>query len=401
MDKLISKKVDDFLDKIENKNSKLDSEEVEINNEKLTREDIEKNVFEAADNLLNNAQELLNMGDTWIPDSEYINNNKQFFGDFLNYSLPSQESEQIDLKQFICSITNYKYDPRSYINSSILHSVQDRVIYIYKLSKIFNYQFVKKVDMHYNFSNTEDTILEFVSTKNYSRTVFEYNTIKSMLGKIMICASSVIELAFKKNFSTLNKVSLSVLKEIIDPVNNLLKKSDKKIYKSWKVFTSSLLSVGQNKYIYNFKNNSELTEKLLDCYNNDFILESLVGNTLKCYFPTIMIDYIEAIKIIYLFGRLITIYIHDKLYENKTLMEIENDIYAITQCMVISYETKYYKSAMIPRAFPKCENNTEMSEEFRIYYASHSIVGPVYYLLNQLSLSITSILPNKLYNEKL
>ena len=65
------------------------------------------------------------------------------------------------------------------------------------------------------------------------------------------------------------------------------------------------------------------------------------------------------------------------------------DMIAICRAVMVDYESTYFATSMIPRSMPKTEEN--MSEEFKLYYISHTLTGPQYFLLKQLEYTLPSL----------
>jgi hypothetical protein len=149
-----------------------------------------------------------------------------------------------------------------------------------------------------------------------------------------------------------------------------------KTFLSWCSFKDILLDFKQDGRIYKHNNNNTLNDLIKKISHANFSFEGLLASALKCYTPSIALDYFYALKSIYILGRLISIYVQS----TKKISVV--DLYHIASSVLISYENKFHILSQVPRAVPKYEKG--LSEETQAYFINHLITGPQYMLLKMI-----------------
>jgi hypothetical protein len=318
-------------------------------------------------------------------DYEYYNNNRRFFSQFMDYTINNTIST-MDLKKFINRLTNFNYDPFEGIRANMLFSVQDRLLYIHELGKVFNHDFLGNIDIQFKMHNIDGKLAKFIKREAVPFNDFEHRLIKTMIGKMLLSIFSNIERAFIQENHCLSSDYLMNIKDIDMTMHDVCY-SDKYVMKSWNAFMNKLTDT---KTLYRFNGYEELTEKLKLCYDNKFPIEIFMADCVKAMIPSIGLNYINAVKSVYLMGRLMSIYINkymQKRCENGNAERIRlTDMVVICRSVMVDYESNYFATSMIPRSMPKMEEN--MSEEMKLYYISHTLTGPQYYLLKQLEYTL-------------
>lgn len=315
-------------------------------------------------------------------DKEYYDNNKAFFTRFMDYSI-NDTIAAMDIKRYINSLTNFNYDPFEGIRSNLLFSVQDRLLYVHELGKIFETDFLGKIDIQFKMHDIDRKFGAFIRSQNAPFNDFEHRLIKTMLGKLLLAMYSNVERAFVQDSHCLSTDYLRNIKAIDKTMRNVCY-SDTYVMKSWSAFMNKLTDT---KTIFKFKDYSDLTERLKQCYDNRFPIEVFAADCIKSLIPSIGLNYITAIKDIYLMGRLISIYFNK--YAEKRVDSRLMDLIVICRAVLVDYESTYFATSMIPRSMPHSEEN--MSEEFKLYYITHTLTGPQYFLLKQLEYTLPSI----------
>ena len=337
-------------------------------------------------------------------DKEYIVNNKDFFSSFLNNNVVIGDiidpySSTISLEKYIRLITNYRYKPTNKIDQSLLHSLEDRILYMLRFNNVFeNNKFFSETDPSTSFTDIDKNIEKFILKNNDKCTnkykILGINIIDSFIGKLIISLLSDIEFASNTNTMTIDREFRSIIIDLLHSTEDCLTDV---FSKSLSVIYNILIDKSNN--IYKFKGINMLNEELLKGYtsHNNF-LQLIIGLLLKSYCPTIVFNYIIAIKYLYIYINILMIYlsIKDNIKEKYSIdndifnKNILNDIDSIMSMLLVSYEVYFYQFAMVPRSFPKI-NGKELSDEYKVYYSSHAMCGPIFYLLSQLRLSILSI----------
>ena len=310
-------------------------------------------------------------------DIEYINKNYRFFSKFFEYSDVCE-----DIVSFINSQTNYKYEPFKNISMNGILDSAKKLVYVSKLSDVFDYPFIKNIDSNWKFDKIEDSMISFIET-NEASTIIEYKILKSLLGKIAILMCSDIERSFILDKPNINQD----VKKYLETWTSKMEKFGtlkNNISKGWSVFINSLFNT---KEVFRYQSKEQLHEILQTCYSSHFLMESLLGNILKTFQTNILIDYFHVIKSIFIWIRLVSILIQKHCHMERT--ELMNNIYLIS-CVVCSiYEDNFFISSVLPKSLP---SNDNLSEETILYFINHTIKGPQYMILKQLENSGCCIL---------
>ena len=111
-------------------------------------------------------------------DYEYYANNKDFFRQFMDYTINNTIST-MDLKKYINRLTNFNYDPFEGIRANMLFSVQDRLLYIHELGKVFGHDFLGKIDIQFKMHNIDEKLAKFIKAEGVPFNDFEHRLIKT------------------------------------------------------------------------------------------------------------------------------------------------------------------------------------------------------------------------------
>jgi len=345
-------------------------------------------------------------------DFDYIEKNEKFFSKFFEYSDVCP-----DIVSFIREQTNFKYEPFKNISIDGVIDSARKLVYVSKLSDVFEFPFIKKIDSNWKFDQLDDSFLEFIE-QNENSTAIEYKLLKSLLGKLVVLLCSDVERSFviessgksssssgKSESQSENKIEQSSEKssgktkkafeiqtqkpEIKKYLEHWILKMEKfgsiknNVSKGWSVFVNSLLN---SQEIFVFKSQEQLHDILLKCYSSHFLMESLIANILKTFQTNILIDYFHVIRLCFIWVRMVSILIQNsiKSSKRKSHKEIMNDIFMLSCVIVSMYEDNYFISSILPKSLPTNEN---ISEESILYFINHSIKGPQYLILKQLEFS--------------
>ena len=378
-------------------NAQKEAEILEINDDSKIK-DLTRNFPQVPDLKEDDISSLKQLLDTIMNDErgvekridyEYYVNNTAFFKQFMDYTINNTIST-MDLKKYINRLTNFNYDPFEGIRANMLFSVQDRLLYIHELGKVFDNDFLGKIDIQFKMHNIDGKLAKFIKREAVPFNDFEHRLIKTLMGKLILAIYSNIERAFIQETHCLSPDYLKNIKDIDRTMRDVCY-SDKYVMKSWNAFMNKLTDT---KTLYKFRDYNDLTEKLKLCYDNKFPIEIFMADCLKSLIPSIGLNYVNAIKSIYLMGRLISIYVQK--YMNKRTETTDTkiirltDIIVICRAVMVDYESNYFATSMIPRSMPKTEEN--MSEEMKLYYISHTLTGPQYFLLKQLEYTLPCLM---------
>ena len=366
--------------------------------EKLTDEQLEKKLHNSAAKLISDiqtqVQEMEENGNCkkldvidYTPGSEKYNIFKHFVLD--NLFVPKRCTTRFNLNEYISSITTFSYNCFDSPNVSMQHPIPEKVIFMEKMNKIFNHKFVNNQGGEFHFADLDIQLLEFISShKNLGTLGFEYKFIKSSLGKLILNLNTDVELALRDVRPTLNSTFKQVVIKDIQSMKHIQSENGK-TFVSWKSFLDGLFGIGADKLIYVHDNYRNLNVKLEKAYSTDFLVENLCANMLKCYLPSIALNYFYAIKSIYIIARLVSIYIQLELFKNKTVEQVMNDLFAITVAGTITYENKSFIYKQTSRTLPTYNN--ELSNETKLYILNHLLTGGQYFILKMIEESIPVI----------
>lgn len=293
----------------------------------------------------------------------------------------------LDVNEYINNTTIFKYNAFDSPNVGMQHPIPEKIIFLNKLNNIFNHEFIKSSSGDFHFADLDKQLLSFIfKYKDYGTTKLEYGIIKSLLGKLIISLNTSCELALRDN--TKPRINSEFKQAIIADIEGMkhIQSQDGKLFTSWKTFLNTLLSINADDYIYVHDNYVSLNAKLKTAYDTDFLTENLIANMLKCYLPSVVINYFYVIKSVYIIARLLSIYIQEKLYANKEFEVIINDIYTIGVAGVVLYENKSFIFKQMTRTLPKYDK--EISEKTKLYILNHLLSGGQYYILKMFEESL-------------
>lgn len=267
---------------------------------------------------------------------------------------------------FINSYNVLKVDstdvPKSIINTP------EQLVFIHKLGKIFNTQFIQASDSNLKFTDIDRSILTYLSKRNTKPTVIGLNVLMNMLKKMIITSFSTTELAFRSTNIWIKPEFKSLIKSELIMMQGL----PKRYRDSFNIFVTELLKTNDAQIF----NRIEKLDYVI--HSPCGIIEQTLARCIKTMTPMFIYDYFEAIKSIYLFAALLDEYYHldkEKNYE---------DIYIIsTVCLTLYQNTRLYQNSTV-RTLPYL-NESILSEKTQMYYLNHTMVGPQYHLLRCLS----------------
>lgn len=354
----------------------------ETSNTTFSTEDIKKSVMM---NIKEQIEQLQSSSDIRKVDVSKYTSDAKYFNIYYKYllgfmSIPAHHITTLPLNEYINNTTIFDYNCFDSPKLSMGIQIPEKVMLMDKLSKLFNYEFINTSTNDFHFADTDLQLVKFLfEHRNVPTTKLEYNLIKSFIGKLIICLNSEVELAFRDEKTVRLDASF---RQCVSKDMQLMKhfqSSDGKSMKSWKVLTNSMLSLDGESDVYVYHSLGNLKNNLKDAYNHDFLLESLLGSMLKCYLPSIAINYFYALKGVYITARLISIYMEQRLFKDKDTDAICDDMFVIGSIAAIIYESLAFVYKMIPRTLPSYKQ--ELSKHTHMYITNHLLVGGQYYIL--------------------
>lgn len=367
--------------------------------EKLSDEEIEKKIKKAATKLTNDIKDQVKTMEqngncrkldplNYTVGTENYNIFKHYMFDML--LVPKRCVTRFNLNEYISSITIFNYNCFDSPNVAMQHPIPEKVIFTEKLNSLFDFQFANSKQGDFHFADLDAQLLKFINIHSDKGTLtFEYRMIRSALGKFILALNTDVELALRDNTRpTINSAFKQVIIRDIQQMK-FIQNPNGKTFTSWKAFLDTLLNVGSDKLIYVHDNYRNLNSKLELAYGTDFLIENLLGNTLKCYLPSIALNYFYAIKSVYIISRLVSIYIQLRLFKDKTPEQIMNDLFVIAVCGTIIYENKSFIFKQATRTLPGYDK--PLSNETKLYILNHLLTGGQYYILKMIEESLPVI----------
>lgn len=276
---------------------------------------------------------------------------------------------------------------------NLLHSPDEILVICHDLNELFQFNFLDIHSINFQFNEIPSRILKFTNKyTDLKTTAFEENFLKAIYSKIEILLNTNVETAFRSN-------SIKVTNDFWTAFGGYLKEMEQiqgrqeKLRASWNEFIVALFSMRVKNQIYRHVSYSNLNEMLNTCYQPDgfLLVEQLVGNSLKCYFPTIIRSYFFMIRSVYMMARMVAIYSFLKLHKDKPKEQVRKEIYEIGAICTIAYETKYHMWKSEERAPIHGLKNEEISPQVQEYARNHVINGGQYFLLKSIETSLPVI----------
>ena len=324
----------------------------------------------------------------YTPGGEKYNLFKHYLLDPL--LVPKRCITKFNLNEYIASITIFNYNCFDTPNVQMQHSIPEKVIFTEKLNKLFDHQFVSSKTGDFHFADLDAQLLNFISEHKDKGTLsFEYKLIKSALGKLILNLSTDVELALcDKTRPTINSAFKQVVVKDVQYMKHL-QNINGKTAMSWKAFLDTFLNTGADNLIYVHDTYRNLNIKLEKAYSTDFLIENFLGNMLKCYLPSVALNYFYAIKTIYVIARMTSLYIQLGLFKNKTQEQVMNDLFVIGAAGIIMYENKSFIYKQATRTLPSYDK--PLSNETKLYILNHLLTGGQYFIIKMLEESLPSI----------
>lgn len=346
--------------------------------------------------LANDVAQLEQTNNISIDISQYTSPHSHYRSLLLSHLfVPSFVTTTLSMNQLINSITTFTYETYDSPNTSLQHKLSESVIHLKRLSSIFNFEFLSSVTSKWKFDELDDKIATYLTQyKTLPSTKLEYELIKTFIGKLIISLETTTERAFREQQTPLvNAQYRSVISYDVAVMNKL--QSDTKWFQSWSKFMDAFFATKAENFVYIHSSYEKLNEHLSVAYDNDYLIEILFANILKCYFPSISLNYFYVVKCAYLIARMVNVYVHklmnDKEFKNKDLTTVMNDLNTIAAVGVIIYENKNYIIRQTAHSLPKSNNNSDISEKTKMYILNHLFTGGQYYILKMFEKCLPSI----------
>lgn len=356
---------------------KYKREKISSNMENIPIKDMPK-VIEKAKETIKTIEEkakLIEENSNFTFDEDEYVNNKELYKEFIfNNKLHSIDNYGININNYINHYDLYKYQWANGPNSNLIIEIPQQLVYVHKLNKLFDFQFIQQTDVSIKFNDLDRMVCAFIKQNPCDTYKLTYDVLKCMMKKILVVSLSNVEMAFRSD-----KIWLSpsfkkfALNDII-----IMQSLSGKLKNSFKIFTDELFKTKDCRIF----NNTKILDKLVHTID-DYELEEVLANSIKCMTPCFILDYFNAIKSLYIYCGLLNIYMNK--VSKKELILSKDDLELIGKISSIIYQnTRLYQNTT-GRQLPMFEN--KISEETQMYYLNHTIVGPQFLLLKMLEKS--------------
>jgi len=308
-------------------------------------------------------------------DENQYEDNKGIYNNFIfNNDLHSITQNGIDINGYINNYNIYKYQWANGPNSNLIIEIPQQLVYVHKLNKLFDFQFIQQSDVSIKFNDLDRMVCAFIKQNPCDTYKLTYDICKAMLKKILVVSLSNVEFAFRSDRIWLSpSFKKFALNDII-----IMQSLSGKLKDSSKIFIDELFKTKDSRIF----NNTKILDKLVHTIN-DFELEQVVANSIKCMTPCFILDYFNAIKSLYIYCGLLNIYMN-KISKKELELKKEN-LELIGKISSIIYQnTRLYQNTT-GRQLPMYDG--KISEETQMYYLNHTIVGPQFLLLKMLEKS--------------
>ena len=335
-------------------------------------------VIEKAKETVKNIEEkakLIEENSNFDFDENQYEDNKGIYNNFIfNNSLHSITQNGIDINSYINNYNIYKYQWANGPNSNLIIEIPQQLVYVHKLNKLFNFQFIQQSDVSIKFNDLDRMVCAFIKQNPCDTYKLTYDICKAMLKKILVVSLSNVEFAFRSDRIWLSpSFKKFALNDVI-----IMQSLSGKLKDSSKIFIDELFKTKDSRIF----NNTKILDKLVHTIN-DFELEQVVANSIKCMTPCFILDYFNVIKSLYIYCGLLNIYMH-KVSKKELELKKEN-LELIGKISSIIYQnTRLYQNTT-GRQLPMYDG--KISEETQMYYLNHTIVGPQFLLLKMLEKS--------------
>lgn len=305
---------------------------------------------------------------------EYRKNKDKYKEFIFNDNLYGITDRGIDTNLYISHYELFSYVWSNGPNSSLIIDIPHQLILIHHLNKLFNFQFIQQSDVSIKFNDLDRMLCAFIKQNQVETYKLSYDVVKSMLKKLLVSSLTNVEFAFRSDKIW---ISPSFKKFALSDVI-MMQSLHGKFKNSYKIFIDELFKTKDSRIF----SNTKVLDKLVHTID-DYELEEVLANSIKCMTPCFILDYFNAIKSIYLFGALLNIYMNRV---SKNMLELKKeDIELIAKITSIVYQNTRLNQNTTGRQLPLYDG--KISEETQMYYLNHTIVGPQFLIVKMLEKS--------------
>ena len=284
----------------------------------------------------------------------------------------------ISTDQYISEICDMKYSTKNQPNESTINDPAKQLVFINRLSKRLGYNFLKSTTLQLKFNCLEEAVCMYIKQQQFKDYHYAYVMLKELLKKLIVVSLSDVEGAFRSEHVWIkNEFIKMIRKDII-----MLQALPPKLKKSWNIFVKELCKINDANV---FGDISKIDYVIH--INDDFVIESILAQTIKCMTPCFILNYFEIIKCFYLatamidgwFGRVEQ---SKKSDSKQTNQDWYQELRDIILTIGFIYENTRLNENSTARSLPFSVDKP--SEELQMYYLNHTVVGPQFMILKGL-----------------
>ena len=284
----------------------------------------------------------------------------------------------ISTDDYVAETCNMKYSTKNQPNESSINDPAKQLVFINRLSKRLKYNFLKSTTMQLKFNCLEETICMYIKQQQFKDYKYAYIMLKELLKKLIIVSLSDVEGAFRSEHVWIkNEFVKMIRKDII-----MLQSLPPKLKKSWNIFIKELCKINDA----NVFNDLSKIDYVIHV-NDDFVIESILAQTIKCMTPCFILNYYEIVKCFYLATAMIDGWFGRVEESKKQGQKVPNqewyqELRDIILTVGFIYENTRLNENSTARSLPFSVDKP--SEELQMYYLNHTVVGPQFMILKAL-----------------
>lgn len=360
-----------------NENREIKKELEESNLTDIEYAKTAKHIKETIKEIEHKAREIAKTIDLTVSEEDVKNNSEKYKKFLFTTDIHALSSMGIDTDGYINEYDILKYNSKNGDLNTII-SIPTQLVLIYKLNKIFDYQFLQKTDASIRFNDLDRMISLFISENHTETFKTSYSIFENMIKKLLVETFSTVEGAFRSDKIWIN----SDFKKFITSDVIMLKCLSGKLSHSFSKFVTELCKTKDGKIFSNIQRLDYVIHEA-----SDFDLVEILAGSIKCMTPCFALDYFHCVKTLYLFCSLLNVYL-DRV-EKKKIEFSRTDLSIIAKvCSLMYQNTRMYQNTSL-RTLPSFENDIDPYTQ--MYYLNHTIIGPQFYLLKLLEKSIVAI----------
>ena len=302
--------------------------------------------------------------------------------------ITSVESSGISTDKYVSEITNIKYSTKSQPNESLIDDAAHQLVYISRLSKQLGIQLLQQTNVQLKFDNIDFGICMYLKQHKHELPDYKlsYIILQEFFKKLIVVNLSNVEGAFRSKTCWIKpEFKKMIIKDVV-----MLQSLPNKLTKSWKIFINELCKTDEP-HIFNDVSKLDYVVHL----NDDYAIETILAQTIKCMTPCFIFNYYNVIKSVYLMCGLINDWL-DKQNKIKSsgkefdILKMYSELINISKVCVYLYQNTRLFESGTSRNLPYTLE--PMSEELQMYYLNHTVVGPQHILLKGLEKYILGII---------